>query len=275
MARSRRPAGLPDFENPPLTEVALSIQFEALSPIEFVDLGPLWSGLVGRYPNVEQHPPLAPAFEIFGMPPAAATLQFQLSAMPDVPRFWFVNEAGTEVLQIQPDRFIHNWRKVGEGEQYPRYERIRRTFLSEFSRLSRIIENRHAKTPTPNQCEVTYVNQVPITDANTSVIQKTLAILRIPDDFPAGSSEDAGMQIRFVLPGQDGRPIGRLIVQAGSAVTPKGVPVFQLMLTVRGRPFTPDLTGARQFMDMGRKVIVESFAALTTEQMHKVWGRRK
>jgi len=275
MARSRRPAGLPDFENPPLTEVALSIQFEALSPIEFVDLGPLWRELKSRYSNVEQHPPLPPAFEIFGMPAAQTTIQFQLSAMPDVPRFWFVNDAGTEVLQIQVDRFVHNWRKVGEGEQYPRYERICRTFLSEFSRLSRMIENRHSKVPTPNQCEVTYVNQVPMSDANTSVIQQTLAILQMPSDFPAGSPEDAGMQIRFVLPGPDGGPIGRLIVQAGPALTPRGISVFQLMLTVRGRPFTPDLAGARQFMDMGRNIIVKSFAALTTERMHKVWGRRK
>jgi hypothetical protein len=30
-----------------------------------------------------------------------------------------------------------------------------------------------------------------------------------------------------------------------------------------------------EFMDKGRRIIVESFAALTTDSMHRLWGRRK
>jgi uncharacterized protein (TIGR04255 family) len=270
MARSRRPAGLPDFEDPPLTEVALSIQFDALSAIEFIDLGPLWAQLRRRYPKVEQHPPLLPAFEIFGMPAAPMMFQVQVSPMPELPRFWFINEAGTELLQIQPDRFVHNWRKAVDGAEYPRYERIRSTFLSEFLRLSRLIERRYGRVLTPNQCEITYVNHVAPPDAT-----EMLEVLRVPDDFPVGSLEDVGMQLRFLLPGAEGRPAGRLIVQAGPALTPRSEQVFQLMLTVRGRPFTADLDGARTFMDMGRAAIVKSFAALTTQRMHQVWERRR
>jgi hypothetical protein len=78
-----------------------------------------------------------------------------------------------------------------------------------------------------------------------------------------------------VLPGAEGHPVGRLIMQAGPALTWAGERVFQFMLTVRGRPSTADLSGAREFMDMGRAAIVNSFAALTTDRMHKAWGRRK
>jgi uncharacterized protein (TIGR04255 family) len=275
MARYRRPAGLPDFDDPPLTEVALSIQFEALSAIEFVDLGPLWQQLRRRHPKVEEHPPLSPSFEIFGVPSTpSGSVQIQLSAMPTMPRFWFVNDVGSEILQFQLDRFVHNWRKVGEGAEYPRYEHIRRIFLGEFTKLSRFIEKHLDRVPAPNQCEITYVNQIPLPNGETD-IEETLAILRIPDDFPGGGLDDVGMQIRFVLPGTDKHPVGRLTVQAGPAVTPIGVQVFQLMLTVRGRPATPDVEGAREFMDMGREVIVNSFAALTTDRMHNLWGRRK
>lgn len=126
MTRSRRPAGLPDFDDPPLIEVVLSVQFEALAPIEFVDvLASFRSRLRDRYPQTEQHPPLPPAFEIFGVPaPGAPRLQIQLQTVPDLPRFWLLNEAGTEIIQLQNDRFVHNWRKVGSGDAYPRYERI-------------------------------------------------------------------------------------------------------------------------------------------------------
>jgi uncharacterized protein (TIGR04255 family) len=270
MARSRRPAGLPDFDYPPLVEVALSIQFDALSVMEFIDLGPAWTQLRRRYPKVEEHPPLPPAFEIFGMPAGPPFVQLQLSSMPSLPRLWFVNEAGTEVLQVQTDRFIHNWRKAGEESEYPRYERIRRTFLSEFLRLSRIIGKRLGRELTPNQCEITYVNHIPQEEAAGA-----LEFFRMPDEFPGGAMEDVTTQIRFVLPGPYGHPAGRLIAQAGPAVTRAGARVFQFMLTVRGRPSTADLTGAREFMDMGRAAIVNSFAALTTDRMHKTWGRRK
>jgi uncharacterized protein (TIGR04255 family) len=268
MARSRRPAGLPDFDNPPLVEVVLSIQFDALSVIEFIDLAPTWTQLRHRFPKVEEHPPLPPVFEIFGMP--AGSLQLQLSSMPALPRLWFVNDAGTEVLQVQTDRFIHNWRKVGEESEYPRYERIRRTFLSEFLRLNRVIEKRLNRGVTPNQCEITYVNHISPENA-----AEALKFFQMPDEFPGGSIEDATMQIRFVLPDAEGHPAGRLNVQAGPAITRAGERVFQFMLTVRGRPSTADLSGAREFMDMGRAAIVNSFAALTTDIMHKTWGRRK
>jgi len=139
--------------------------------------------------------------------------------MPELLRFWFINDVGTEILQIQPDRFVHNWRKVGEEAEYPRYERIRRTFLSEFLRLSRVIKSHLGRELMPNQCEITYVNYFGLEDAPDA-----LEFFRMPEDFP---------QIRFAVPGPEGHPIGRLIVQAGPAVTRAGARVFQLMLTVR------------------------------------------
>ncbi len=274
MAQHRRPRGLADFDDPPLTEVALSIQYEALTAFQYVDLAPLWHQLQRQYPKVEQQPPLPAAFEIFGMPPPIG-VQIQLSTTPIMPRFWFGNEAGTELLQFQLDRFVHNWRKTGEGVEYPRYERIRQTFFREFARLYRFIERRHGRKLVPNQCEITYVNQIPFVQDGPNPTADSLSILLIPDDFPAGQPEDVGIQVRFVLAGADDRPAGRLIVQAGPAITPAGVRVFQIMLTVRGRPATPDIHGVREFMDRGRKFIVDNFTAVTTDRMHKLWGRRE
>jgi hypothetical protein len=54
-----------------------------------------------------------------------------------MPRFWFVNEVGTELLQFQLDRFVHNWRKTGEGIEYPRYERIRKKAPRDLHRLDK------------------------------------------------------------------------------------------------------------------------------------------
>src|SRR5579864_877029 len=135
MARNRRPGGLPDFDNPPLVEVVLLVQFEALAPIEFIEaLGTLWLTLRNRFPNVEQQPPMSPVFEIFGVPSAPAWPSIRFARVPDLPRFWAVNQPGTELLQFQADRFAHNWRKLAVDDVYPRYEQIRHTFMIELGR---------------------------------------------------------------------------------------------------------------------------------------------
>jgi hypothetical protein len=43
--------------------------------------------------------------------------------VPPIPRLSFANEQGNEMIQVQNDRFIKNWRKEGDGEQYPHYEK--------------------------------------------------------------------------------------------------------------------------------------------------------
>jgi uncharacterized protein (TIGR04255 family) len=270
--RTRRPPSLPDFRDPPLTEVALSIQFEALTPAQFVDLGPLWQRLKPRFPDIEMHPPLPASFEIFGVPPGP---QIQFLAGSMLPRYWFLSQSGNEILQFQPDRFVHNWRKIGVDPEYPRYERIRRTFLDEFAKLDRLMEQRQGGALVPNQCEITYVNQIPAGESGRDLTSECLAVFRWPEDFPVGPPEDVGMQIRLIIPGEDKQPIGRLIIQSNPVVTGSGTRALQLVLMARGRPVTPTVDSAMEFMDKGRRIIVESFAALTTDSMHKLWGRRK
>ena len=52
-----------------------------------------------------------------------------VSGLPPLPRCWFLNDTETRLIQLQADRFIHNWRKVTGKEEYPRYEAIRDEFI--------------------------------------------------------------------------------------------------------------------------------------------------
>lgn len=65
--KMKRPRHLPDFEAPPLTEVALSLQFQQIANFGFVDIGLLWARFRERFGRVEYHTPLAPNFETFGL----------------------------------------------------------------------------------------------------------------------------------------------------------------------------------------------------------------
>ena len=57
-------------------------------------------------------------------------------------RRWFIHKSETRLLQVQNDRFIHNWRKVGPADEYPHYETIRPIFLTEWTRFYGFLEAR-------------------------------------------------------------------------------------------------------------------------------------
>ena len=129
-----RPLDLPDFTNPPVAETALSAQFERLSSMQTAHLGLYWSEIRERFPRTEEHGELPSLIELpADQPQPPVGIQFQALEAPPTPRLWFVDEAGTALIQVQRDRFIKNWRKTGEGDEYPRYERVREGFDRDFA----------------------------------------------------------------------------------------------------------------------------------------------
>ena len=49
---------LPDFDNPPLIEVALSVQFDPLEQLRTPQIGLLWAEFRDRFPVTQEHVPL-------------------------------------------------------------------------------------------------------------------------------------------------------------------------------------------------------------------------
>ena len=266
-----RPRHLPDFGAPPLTEVALSIQFQPIAGFGYVDIGLLWQRFRDRFPQVEYHPPLAPGFETFGLQLAASSA-FQLNF--GLPRTWFIDPAGAEVVQIQSDRFVRNWRKAGADDNYPRFEHIRLRFAEEFKEFGDFLADRGLGAIVPNQCELTYVNSIPTSNGTGDDMPKVFKALASSSSAVLGSPEDFSFTARYVVTSGSGEPVGRIIAQASPALDANSRVIINFMLVGRGSPTSPDLTGALEFMDVARERIVCGFAELTTDEMHRVWKRR-
>ncbi|MCK4340106.1 MAG: TIGR04255 family protein [Phycisphaerae bacterium] len=275
---SKQRSTLPDFTKPPVVEVALSVQFDALADLGAVQLGLLWSQFRDRFPKVEEHPPLDPSFEQFGVrgSPSSAP-RLRILTKPPSARCWFLNEEGTELIQVQSDRFVHNWRKADTSQAYPRYKHVRETFKRELEVFHEFLSSERLGQFKPNQCEVTYVNHI-LSGAgweNHGQLDKIFTVLthQYSDTF-LSSPEDARIVIDYVIPAPDGTPLGRLHVSAEPACrAADDKPILILKLTARGRLTESGLNGVFSTLDLGREWVVRGFASITEPEMHAIWGR--
>ena len=280
MTTHARLSALPEFDHPPVGEVALSVQFNRLSALQIPHFGMLWTSLKERFPQTQSHPPVPAAFEQFGegvIAPQEIRLELMNELMPA--RVWFISPSGNEIMQIQHDRFSFNWRKLSETDIYPRYGHIRQRFLDEFHNLSQFLDNEKLGEIVANQCEVTYINHIGSGSAweKHSELGEVLAPWR--SDYSHQSlpeCESIQLTCRYLIENEeDGKkiPVGRLHVNLQPARrVSDNTPIFAMNLTARGKPLSDGIEGAMKFIDLGHERIVQGFTALTTERMHKEWG---
>jgi uncharacterized protein (TIGR04255 family) len=269
-----RPADLPDFSNPPVVETVFSVQFDRLSAFRTAHFGLYWSEVRNRFPTTEEHGEIPAVVERSPeqLPPAVG-IQFQALETPPTPRFWFIDKRRAELLQVQKDRFVKNWRKAGEGDLYPRYEQVRAGFDIDFNDFTQFVSRNQLGTIRINQCEVTYINHI-VAGAGWEThadVDKVLNVWAQPTSAYPGRAQDMTFHARFPMLDQDGQFVGRLNVSFRPVNRiSDGAPMFLLELTARGQ-----LGEGTEFFDLGREWIVRSFAELTTPAMHEIWGRRK
>jgi uncharacterized protein (TIGR04255 family) len=270
---SNRPVDLPEFTDPPVVETLLSIQFDRLSLPKTAHFGLYWNTIRERFPQTQEQSELPAVFERQAeQPQAQVGIQVQPLEVPLTPRFWFLNNEGTELIQVQRDRFIKNWRKVGEDEQYPRYERVRAGFDKDFEEFKVFIERQELGTVRVNQCEVTYINHIVSGEGweTHGDFKNVFTMWLQPESAFPGRAQDVALRARFPMSDREGNFCGRLHV----AVQPvwrisDGRAMFLMELTARGQA-----RSEMDFFDLGRVWIVKSFAELTTPEMHKIWGRK-
>ena len=275
---SDTPNPLPSFENPPVVEVVLGTQFDAIKGLKIPQIGLLWQEFRDRLPVTEEQPPLEPVIERFGATRTPGpSVSFQLLDAPPIPRCWFKNEAGTELIQVQSDRFIRNWRKVADDDAYPRYEPLRRTYAEDFERFSEFVRRENLGELVPNQCEVTYVNHVLSGGEwrDHGELEKVLSVLswHYSDKF-LGRPEEARATLKYIIHADAEEPIGRLHVAVEPVFRAKDdATMFRIVLTARAQPQGKGIKGVLRCLDIGRDWVVRGFASITTEAMHREWRR--
>lgn len=268
---------LPRFARPPVIETGLVVRFDPVAEFSVARLGVICHSFRDRFPTIQQALPVEVPIERIGLP-KGDSVSFQFGVTLPLPRMWLVNQANDELLQIQTDLFGRNWRKLGPDQCYPHYtETLRPSFQHDYDQFLAFFRAEGLPEPRPIQCEAVYVNHI-FPGPNWSSHSEFSRVFRLSDSAYRAveglAVEELSATMRHVFLHSNGAFAGRLHAVIEPAIrTPDQRPLFVLTLTARGAPATPDREGVFAFFDRGRELIVRTFASITTEEMHKEWGR--
>ncbi len=265
---------LPSFKSPPVTEVVIGSRFQQSADYSVVSVGQLAAQLRDAgFGTVQEQPGYDAPTERFGPGSMVNQISLELLTGPPPTRYWFLNDAGEELLQLQPDWLAANWRKVAPDAKYGRWESRWDAFSTWIDRVEAAVAPE--KGLDHNQVEVTYINHIEPSGVWTSHsdASKVFSFVHSPGETFLPSPEQLRSDGQFVMT-HEGQPVGRLHVTVvpGFRRTPND-PVFVMNLTARGRPLGDGREGIKQFADLAHEWIVRGFADLTTSVMHEAWER--
>lgn len=267
---NKRPDHLPDFEEPPLVEVAVGLQFNAPPGYTSLYAGDVFKLFKDRFPKPVEQFPMPPSFELFGNSHPQA-FQFNLQPQIGVNRYWFLSNDESELIQFQNDRFVRNWRKKGVSP-YPRFETIAENFFEDIRKVEDLFQQSGLGRILVNQCELNYINVIPLISSG-----ENLELTEIIGGFNGLSNgfSDFSATLKKVIKNEREIPIGRVTVELTTGNDEHRQPSLFMQITARGAPPSSDLDGAKIFLNAARQNIVETFSALTTAKAHKIWRRKQ
>lgn len=261
------------FKDAPVIETVLSIQFKPIPGFTIPHFGLYWKGIREEFKHCEIKSPIVHMIEDFQRGPAQRSSVIDLELSPErAIRYWFMDHTRNTFIQIQQDRFIFNWQRIERENVYPRYKTTREKFLEEWKRFCGFLTSENLPTPEVDQCEVTYVNHLEYTAGWDSYgeLNKIVSYWsgKASGDF-LPPPEKVNINIRYAIPNNQ----GRLYVSLQPVIrTRDAIEVLQLNLTARGAPASSKTEDVFNWLDLGRKWIVQGFTDFTTDEMHREWG---
>lgn len=270
------PSPLLDPGKPPLNEVAITVQFEKLPELLGPHVGVLWSeSFRSDFPTVEERPPVEPVFELEHGPGQPQGSKVRLVTEPQLPRYFLVGSAGTELVQLQNDRISYNWRMQNDRYDYPRYPKIRESFENAFVTVENFLAREKLGQIIPNQCELLYVNHILYRESGSP--HRFLGELIDPwsSDYQSlaeADLEDVKLNVRHAIRDEQKNFLGRLTVSVDPAYRlPEKTPLYRVQLMVRGAPRDEGLPASLAFLDAAHERLRRAFSEFFSDSVQNQW----
>lgn len=148
-----------ELTNPPVNEVVLTMHFDpVLKGFKSEHVGLFWSAVASEFPIVEQHPPLS-------ISNAQGDDLVDPGEVFPMPRYWFISEDRSELIQVHKQAFTYNWRNVGENP-YPGFDQRIKPAFDKYGDmfLQFLSEHTEQALPRVNRCALTYIDIIEMSD---------------------------------------------------------------------------------------------------------------
>ena len=261
----------PNYERPPVVEVAMGVQFSELKAFCVPHVGLYWQTIREEFPIQEERAPLPRWTE-------QQESKAELLDQPPMARAWFKNELGERLIQVQRDKFLYNWVGHVGRHEYPRYPLVRESFLHHWQDFREFLAKNDLGRPDVDTCELTYVNHARRGDVwkNVADAGKLFTAFGWATRGSFLPTPDAARWfLRFSLP--EGQGVLQVTVAPMTRQDDtEAETVLQMSLTARGRPAGEVCDASvEKWFDMAREWIVRGFADLATEEADALWGKHQ
>lgn len=242
----------------------MGVQFESLDKLLAPHVGKFWAIVETDYPQCSENPPITPHVEDFAKPGGVVGQRMVISPKPDLPRVFLHDPSGHWLIQIQRDRFLHNWRIVSNTSEYPRYPVVSQRFFDQWSKYQEFVTKNELGTIRITQLEITYLNRIPLASSRLGEVfpdcrwRHEQRILCGPESMEVSCSFKSESEPKRL----------RVTIRPGIQQDQQEM-LFEL--TVRGS--LDDEETLDEWFSAGREWIVKAFADLTSEEWHVKWRR--
>jgi uncharacterized protein (TIGR04255 family) len=263
---------LPSFKKPPVCEVALAVQFNEIREFKTYHYGLYRQRVIQRFPLFEEQSPLQRWDE--KKIPGPIIPQIGVMNLPQLRRCWFVENNKNRLIQLDPEHFVYNWRKVTGQETYPRYEKsIRPEFISQWEGALGFFREQGFGNIVCNHWEITYVNHIDKGQGwnNLEDLNKIFTIwsgMKKREFLPV--FEHLNVNCSWLFPKENGRL--RMTLEPAIRQSDRKETIL-IRFVARGWLGQGTTENLLQGLDQGHEWIVRAFADLTTPEAHNIWER--
>jgi uncharacterized protein (TIGR04255 family) len=264
------------YEHPPVFETVIGVHFPELAGFRPRHLYLYWETRKEQYPTIEERPRIREVVEAFPRRPTLREPKLSVSEGPPAERVWCITQPEDELIQIQPDWFLFNWRER-PGSKYASFAENSQKFLEEFKQFREFCRGHALEDPKPRLCEVSYINHIDPEGGESTIelFGKVLTGLcwKTADGW-LPHPEAATFNRVFVVGEQEGRLYAEAaIATRGSGKDARDFVLLKLTARVNHKSQDPDQIMSP--LQVAHDWAVKGFGSLTdVEIQQKRWGRK-
>ena len=250
------------FDSPPVNEVVIATFFDPPpADLRNEHIGLFWGEIRDRFPVVQQRRPTAI--------PDSLTRDAGMDN-PEIfpmPRYWFVAEDGINLIQVQKNAFMLNWRR--RDADYPGFTHIKPNFDRYYTIFSDFVRAELDVALEISSCGLTYVNTVEQSEfwPGPSDTHRVINSFWVPEvDLQSPGHQD--FDCRYGYQVSDAMRID-IAISSGSATQQPSIPLLIIEIKATGRPEPQTKSQADVWFDHANDTIMGTFLNLTDSEAQR------